>query len=112
MDDKTEQWASLQYVSSVYISSQLTSKDNSLHETFLLNCGAVKGIVLIASLRAITDNEIKLLPQSVLPKLRQTKTSCDLNLPFNLGILDKRHVEVVDVSITPVSIIYTNLFVY
>lgn len=113
--------SSLLYVSSVYVSMQTpaVSKPSSQYTlsgrtatgmseravenylNFLVLCGAQSGISLVATNRPIRDKEIKdHLPEGRLPKLRSTATSINFNLPFNLGPLDKRKVQVVDMDFT------------
>jgi hypothetical protein len=65
----------------------------------LSRCGAQNGVALTAFTRKLTPGEISALPGQSLPKLRHTATSVDMALPFNLGVLTKKSVSVIDVDI-------------
>ena len=96
---------SLPYVSAIYYRDREASSADSFarwfktYHAFLSKCGAQSGVALMAFKRRPTSLEIESLPDKCLPKLRQTTTAIDMALPFNLGLLTKKTVEVVDVDI-------------
>lgn len=92
----------LPYVSDIYL-NEMPRNDSTikLYRTFLKKCGCQIGISLVAKTRSITSTDRHFLPNNELPKLRQSNPSVPLALPFNLGPITKKRIEIIDVTLSP-----------
>jgi hypothetical protein len=95
---------SLPCVSDVYLDgvSPPTEQFLQTYRIFLEKCGCQTGLSLIACTRSMTLVDKSYLPESgSLPKLRQSNPSVPLYLPFHLGPLTRKKVEIVDIALSP-----------
>jgi hypothetical protein len=88
-------------VSSIYlpISKDRNISNNIVHKKyvdFLINCGAINKPSLIGLTRDITPSEIMLLEGKVLPKCRSSLPANILQLPYELGVMNRNTLIVVD----------------
>jgi hypothetical protein len=108
LPSSSETNSDLPYLSHLYLScrdkstaaSAITDRHIKKCQDFFTKCGAQQGISLIAFKRKISNSETSsYLEGGVLPKLRSSNTSVDLHLPFSLGVITRKRVEVLDVDL-------------
>lgn len=93
----------LPYVSDIYLQEVTRPSDQYLqnYRSFLVRCGCQTGLSLVAQTRPINAVDKSYLLGAELPKLRQSNPSVPLSLPFNLGSLTRKKVEILDVLLSP-----------
>ena len=93
--------------------ARITDRGLKKFHDFLSKCGAQQGISLVAFKKKLSTSEISTYLEGNLPKLRSSNTSGDLHLPFNLGSITRKRVEVLDVDLADeVLMFYMNMKYY
>ncbi len=88
------------FVSTLLVSAEIAGPRNRINSNsimeFLRKCGANTTISIAAVSRDPSKDDISKLEGAVLPKLRTSNTSCNVFLPYGLGLINRKKHYVLD----------------
>ncbi len=88
------------FVSQILVSTEISGPRNRINTNsitdFLRKCGANTTVSIVAVSREPSKDDISKLDGAILPKLRTSNTSCNVFLPFGLGLINRKKHYVLD----------------